>query len=340
MMRMERKILVSAFCACVISLLCSCGGPEGLESTLEMSADKTSVMVGDKVTFTVKNAGVQNVSGSSAIKCQQTGKYLSGYQYEAVEAGEWTFVAEYDGMRSNEVTVTVQNPVVSRFVKHICLMEFTGQWCAMCPEGATIINYYANKVYPDRLHVLAFHNQDDFEIPQESILFNKFNPGAYPGYVVDMSYAGIVSNSQFSEHLNSADKTLNLHCGVAVSSSVSDGKATVTAKVYSELGSKYRLAVYVLEDKIVAKQNVSGTYNDNYTHRHVVRQMISASVDGDDMGWIDADAEKSKEYSIALDSSWNQENLEVCVLVIGEDGTVNNTASCLLAGGTADYDRK
>ena len=67
--------------------------------------------------------------------------------------------------------------------------------------------------------------------------------------------------------------------------------------------------------------------------------MISASVEGDDLGVIAADKEKTKEYSVDLDPTWNKANLEVCVLVIGNDLSVNNTAACALDGGKADYDR-
>ena len=336
---MKRKSMIYAFMVSLAALLASCEGGAGVESTLTLSADKASVTVGDKVIFTVKNSGIQDVTAASGIKCVQTGKSVPGAEFVAESEGEWTFVAEYDGMKSNEVGITVVAPVVSQFRKHICLMEFTGQWCAMCPEGATTINFYASQIYPDVLHVLAFHNQDEFELPQEAEFSKKFKFGGYPGYVADMKYYGLVSSGQFSEDLKKASSPDGLHCGIALSSSMANGKADVSIKVFSELSSKYRLAVYVLEDKIVAKQNVSGTYREDYTHRHVVRKMVSAFIAGDDLGLIEAESEKTADYKITLDSSWKAENLEVCALVIGEDGCVNNMAACHLDGGNAEYDR-
>ena len=336
---MKRKSMIYAFMVCLAVLLASCEGGVEAESTLTLSADKTTVTVGDKVTFTVKNSGIQDVTAASGIKCVQTGKNVTGAEFVAESEGEWTFVAEYDGMKSNEVGITVVAPVVSQFRKHICLMEFTGQWCAMCPEGATTINYYATKVYPDILHVLAFHNNDDYALPQEAELSKKFNFGGYPGYVADMKYYGLVSTGQFSEDMKKAGSPADLHCGVALSSSLAEGNADVSVKVFSELSSDYRLAVYVLEDKIVAKQNVSGTYREDYTHRHVVRKMVSASISGDDLRRIEAGTEKTVDYRITLDPSWKAENLEVCALVIGEDGCVNNMAACHLDDGKSEYDR-
>ena len=337
---MGKLVNMTKIVAFAMALFCffACG-QVGQESTLELSAQMTSVTVGTKVTFKVMNDGVQDVSGMARIKSVKTGRYLESNTWVAEDAGTWSFVAEFEGVTSNSIDIVVVEPVVSKFRKHICLMEFTGQWCSMCPDGATTINYYATKVYPDIMHVLAFHNEDDFTIPQEQVLFKQFNPGAYPGYILDMKSAGIVSNSKFSQDMKDADSQKGLHCGVAVSSSISADKANVKVSVFSEMESQYRIAAYVIEDKVVARQNVNGNYREDYVHRHVVRKMISASVEGDDLGVIAADKEKTKEYSVDLDPAWNKANLEVCVLVIGNDLSVNNTAACALDGGKADYDR-
>lgn len=330
--------IFSALLSVVIVLLSSCEGIN-MDSLISLTADKTFVLTGETVTFNVKYSDYQDVSNSSAIRCKETGEYLTGNVFTAKTAGVWTFVAEYDGMMSNEVSVTAQNPIVSKFRKHVCLMEFTGQWCAMCPGGATTINYFVTRVYPDILHVLAFHNADEFALPEEVELSKRFAFGGYPGYVVDMQYFGQVTGGQFSADLDKAVSAANLHCGVSVSSTLEREKATITANVYSELSSKYRIAAYVLEDMIVAKQNVSGTYTDDYIHRHVVRKMLSATIDGDDLGIIEVDGEKSKEYTFDLEESWNKDNLEVCVLIIGEDASVNNMAVCSVDGGKMEYDR-
>ncbi|MGN0190240.1 MAG: Omp28-related outer membrane protein [Candidatus Cryptobacteroides sp.] len=229
----------------------------------------------------------------------------------------------------------------SRFRKHVSVIEFTGQWCAQCPEGATTINYFATQSYPGLMHVLAFHNAgggaDVFAIPQEAVLYGMFNPGGYPGYAIDMHYSGTVNGGSFSNDLKSAFAT-DAHCGVSLTCSIGDGFAKVEGKLFPELTSEYRLAVYVTEDKIVATQNVGGTYKDNYTHRHVVRRMLSADVRGDALGQLQAGKERSFDYSLELDPSWNTGNLSVCVLVIGDDGYVSNCAECKVDGGNCPYD--
>ena len=103
----------------------------------------------------------------------------------------------------------------------------------------------------------------------------------------------------------------------------------------------YRMAAYAVEDRIVARQTISGnTVNENYLHRHVVRQMLSASVSGDDMGVLAAGQENIHTFDFAVDSAWNLENMTVVVLAIDENGHVNNVAQCQLNGGRVEYEMK
>ena len=58
--------------------------------------------------------------------------------YTPSEPGTAVFRAVYDGLESNEVTVTVINTdvkVESKFDRHVLVAEFTGASCAFCPEG-------------------------------------------------------------------------------------------------------------------------------------------------------------------------------------------------------------
>lgn len=338
---MMKRILTYLFAG--LFLLPSCGEiPENNDGLLALTSDRDVVEVCSQVTFSVKYASVQDVTSMSKIRCVQTSRYIDGNTFVSEQSGEWSFVAEYDGLESEEVVITVTDPVQSHFRKHVSVIEFTGQWCAQCPSGATTINYFATQEYPGLVHILAFHNanggdQDEFELPQEAELYKMFNPGGYPGYAIDMKSSGTVTGGNFSTDLSAAIKA-KTYCGVALSGKVEGEKASVVARVVSDVASEYRIAAYVIEDKIVAKQNVNGTYKDDYVHRHVVRKMLSASVLGDALGRLTPGNEASKEYSFALDPSWKKENLSVCVMVLGTDGYVANTNECALDGGVSNYD--
>ena len=130
-----------------------------------------------------------------------------------------------------------------------------------------------------------------------------------------------------------------VHCAAAVECSCdSDGQVKVSAKMFSEMKSSYSIAAYVIEDKIIGRQTMPNTQVDqNYTHRHVVRKMLSGSINGDSLGEVEAGKEAEKEYSFTIEEGWKKENLSVAVLVITQKGKVGNMAVCAADGGKMDY---
>ena len=61
----------------------------------------------------------------------------------------------------------------------------------------------------------------------------------------------------------------------------------MTVSVKSEKSAEYRLILYAVENGLKYQQNDGGIYRD-YTHNHVVRKLLSATVDGDKLGHIAA----------------------------------------------------
>ena len=109
--------------------------------------------------------------------------------------------------------------------------------------------------------------------------------------------------------------------------------------MFSELTMNYRIAAYVVEDKIVGEQKQStGEMQQDYTHRHVVRKMLSSTVRGDALMSVSAGTEAEKTYSFTVADDWNIDNLSVAVLIMDDKGHVNNMAVCDANGGKMDYE--
>ncbi|MBO7192155.1 MAG: Omp28-related outer membrane protein [Bacteroidales bacterium] len=340
---------------CAVGASVSYNGSAGSDSSdggekPVLVADKTNLPAGgnDPVRFRVTYGGA-DVTASSLIICTSApgsdGKPETvGTEFIVKDPGSYEFVAWYQGMTSEPVAVTVAAETVQegRFQRHVCVMEFTGTWCAQCPDGATVLNYLISKTYKGKAFAMAFHNgdKDPFALPVEQDLFKMFGWSGYPAYVVDMRDTGLLNEGGCDTAI---EKSLAepAHCGVAVSSvyDAEAGIATVDAKVFAERGMAYRVAAYVIEDKIKGEQMQStGTVKKDYTHRHVVRKMLSADVRGDSLGQVKAGTETSKSFTFEVDSSWNMDNLTVAVLAIDKDGRVNNMAVCDVNGGTMDYE--
>lgn len=236
----------------------------------------------------------------------------------------------------------------SRFIKQIALWDFTGAWCNFCPGGLRNISFVltANPQFADCVHTMAFHSnsegEDDLALPDgmtDRIMtdMNLISFG-FPSFLLDMKIGGtLAEGSNLSNDLKQIAEDYPTYCGVALSSAVADGKATVNAKLFSEFDTTWRLAAFVVENKIKYYQMDGMQRKENATHNHVVRQIVSASYRGDRLGQVAADTEASKEYVFDIDPVWNLENTYIYVLAIDAEGVVNNMNYCLLDGGESDY---
>ena len=233
--------------------------------------------------------------------------------------------------------------IESQFQKRVCVMEFTGTWCAQCPSGATVLNYLVDRAYKGKAFALAFHNNDVYTLPQEAELMNIFKWSGYPAYVVDMreDMVGLLNEGGCGTEIDNALYESVTHCGAAVTSAYDEAtrKVTVDAKMFSELSMNYRIAAYVVEDKVVGEQTQStGEVDKDYTHRHMVRQMLSSTVRGDALSQVAAGTEAQKQYAFTVADDWNIDNLSVVVLIMDDKGHVNNMATCPADGGSMDYE--
>lgn len=289
------------------------------------SAVKFTVMYGD-----------EDVTDAASVKCVSGNAEVSGSSFATEAIGTYVFRAFYEEAVSEDVEVVAK----TRFQRRVCVMEFTGTWCAQCPEGATTLNFLTTRTYKDKAFVLAFHNDDPYALPVEKELHTMFACGSYPAYVTDMRDAGLLNDGGCGDTIEASLYEEVTHCSASVGCTydAASGKVDVAAKLYSETDASYRMAAYVLEDKVIGEQaQADGSVDKSYSHRHVVRAMLSSSVKGDDMGKVRAGSEKACSWSFTADEGWSLDNLSVAVLAIDENGHVNNMATCAADGGKMGY---
>jgi hypothetical protein len=219
-------------------------------------------------------------------------------------------------------------------------MEFTATWCAQCPEGATSLNYLVNKAYKDQAYAMAFHNNDIYALPEEQELNKIFKWSGYPAYVTDMRDCGLLNEGGCSSSIEKSLYDERTFCTASVSCSynASDATVTVNGSVLSGQEMEYRMAAYVIEDKVIGEQTLgTGEVQKDYTHRHMVRKMLSSAVKGDKLGTLAVGKAGQKTYTFKVEDGWNLQNLSVAVLAIDKDGKVNNMAICAADGGEMGY---
>ena len=355
---------IFAFIAAAFVCACSGNVDDSSLPVLTASMDEADLAKGEMVTFTVTYNG-QDVTSEAVISdaLSAAPSRLPAPEFTPEKEGTYLFVAEYNGKLSNTLTVNVINTdvkVESKFDRHVLVAEFTGASCAFCPAGYDNMMLQFSKpamaAYKSNVHICAFHSE---EMGQDSLAINAtqdikgmFAGLALPSYTIDLRDAGGLDTdglAGFNTALKAAFKEHTPHCGVAVSSTLSDGgrSAEVQVKVTSELTSQYRVVVLVVQDKIVGYQK-HGTYGelDDYIHKHVVRQVVTSytgTFTGEkltDDGKIAAGTEVSKKWNVDVDRRWVLENTEIYALVLDADGYVNNMNVCHIDGGDSGYDLK
>lgn len=356
---MRLRYILATICAVALA---SCAGTVDDTSlpVLEVNDTEIDLASETKAEFTVTYNGADVTSQSTIISAAEG---LDGNVYTPVAEGSAVFHAVYKGLNSNEVTVNVINTdvkVESKYDRHVLVAEFTGASCAFCPEGFDNMSLQLSKPTmaskKSNIHICAFHSEemgpDSLAIKETMDLKGMFAGLALPSYTIDFRNAGgldVDGLAGFNAALKAAFQEHTPHCGVAVSSALSsDGKsAEIQVKVTSELTSEYRVVLLVVQDKIVGYQK-HGTYGelDNYTHKHVVRQVVTkytGTFTGEkitDDGKIAVGDEAVKTWTVPVDSRWVLENTEVYALALDKDGYVNNMNICAFDGGDSGYDLK
>lgn len=360
----KMKILKNTFAALSAAVLLSCSGNVDDTSLPVLKAGDVEIDLASetRTEFTVTYNGA-DVTGESVISSPTA--EVKGNVFMPQQEGTYTFVAEYSGRLSNEVTVNVIDSapeyVESKYDRHVCVMEFTGAWCINCPEGYDkmmgVLSKPSMAKYKENIHICAFHSDlegtDTLAIPATQDVFKLFDGLAYPSFATDLRESGVLTSegiSLFQPSIMASFNDCPAYCGVAVSSTLNpDGtEAEVTARVMSEKTSDYRVVILVVQDRIKGWQKTP-MYSEgqpDYNHSHVVRKVVTSytgTFTGEkltDDGRIVAGSEASKTWTVDIDSRWVLENTEIYAIVLDKDGYVNNMNVCHIDGGDSGYDLK
>jgi len=178
------------------------------------------------------------------------------------------------------------------FFRRALAMDFTADWCQYCPQMAKALKE-AQQLRPGRIVDMSVHVNDNLALEQANDLVSMFGIDGLPSLVFDMDKATLFNVQKSSRFTSYVDKMSSQEaCGIAIS--WKNGKVDV--KVKTAVAGTYKLAVAVVEDKIITNQT---GYGSNYENDSVVRSFLSSKVDGDSLGSLKAGEEVNKTFSQA-----------------------------------------
>ena len=325
-----------------ISVLFSCSSLSEETPSISITSDKSTLEVGETVTFTVVDSEDVNITSQSVILID--GNSISGSTFVPLQAKTYEATSSYESLVSNKIDFTATLP--SSFSKKAVVEDFTGTWCGWCPR----LSYAASLVeeQTDKVFVVGVHNRDQMANSFGSALEGEFSISGFPTAYIDRANKWQGNQpSNIEQALNAAEGTVNI--GLAIESSLTG--SVLDFKVYQgflENMTDVKLVVYVLEDGILANQiNYTSYYGGvgssgvstivDFEHNGVLRY-AATDVMGDPTTSTAGVHEKS--YSVDL-SSYDvlvPENTGVLAMLVDDSGKVLYNAQYVIAGQNQDFD--
>jgi len=325
-----------------ISVLSSCSSLSEETPSISITSDKSTLEVGETITFTVVDSEDVNITSQSVILID--GNSIAGSTFVPLQAKTYEATSSYESLVSNKIDFTATIP--SSFSKKAVVEDFTGTWCGYCPR----LSYAASLVeeQTDKVFVVGVHNRDQMANSFGSALEGEFSISGFPTAYIDRANKWQGNQpSNIEQALNAAEGTVNI--GLAIESSLTG--SVLDFKVYQgflENMTDVKLVVYVLEDGILANQiNYTSYYGGvgssgvstivDFEHNGGLRY-AATDVMGDPTTSTAGVHEKS--YSVDL-SSYDvlvPENTGVLAMLVDDSGKVLYNAQYVIAGKNQDFD--
>lgn len=263
------------------------------------------------------------------------------------------FQARYQGMYSNEVTVTVQNRgQYEKFVRQVLISQMTSTGCVNCPNMTTALKSLA-AIYPDRLQILSFHcdysgTSDPFTIDATNTLYAQFGASGLPSAIVDMrTLISGASTGQIQTQIQRSLEEYPATCGVKIVTEYKEATKTAIAAVTVQAAeaNTYSIgAAVVLDGQSATGQAAQSGADGEYVHNNIVLAISNLYGDLVDGGQIGKDESKMCKFSFDLSdtkyASYDPSQMRIVAFVLAQDGEnfyVNNSATCALVNGSVDY---
>jgi hypothetical protein len=215
------------------------------------------------------------------------------------------------------------------------IIYFGEDWCPPCGTngGPTLDSCLYNEgSLLTGLKINTSSNNTSLNWAVGNGMWNAYNSGVFSGASTIPAMAVNNAKQSISSSLSSnysgvvqkanAFAATPVIAGLGLRKSIVGDSMTIETgvKFYDAIpaGSDYRLAVYVLEDDLVASQSVNGGTQANYVHHNVVRTCNASTYTGANINnslAITADQRFDASYKVYLKPTWNKAKLKVVGII-------------------------
>lgn len=218
--------------------------------------------------------------------------------------------------------------------KNVVLEEFTGYKCQYCPDGHARAQAISDN-NPNRVVLVNIHQgtyavptvpDPDYRTSFGDPLAAQSGIGGYPCANVNRhyfsSYSDIGGTSMNRGYWAAAasiilGQTSPVNVGISSSFDSVSRLLTVTAELFYTANSSQStnyLNIALLENNIISKQNVLGSWNYTYQHNHMLRHLLTGTF-GDTINTTTAGTYVQRIYTYTVPAGYNIENCDVAAYI-------------------------
>lgn len=239
------------------------------------------------------------------------------------------------GCKERELSI----PELSVGARHVLIEELTGVRCTNCPDGARLLEDLQDTYGKENLIVVSIHSAQGFNDPYTGNHVSQYDfftekGKALADYIGPFEGAPCASIARFLP-LNGTSPFLlppaewpgfiasefgkDFSLGLFVSNDYDPvtRKLDVLVNIAPEvtITDDVRLTVVITQDSIVDPQSDNGVIKDNYVHRHVFRDVITAP-SGDAISTpLSGGSLISKSFSLQIPAEWVAKHCSVVAYV-------------------------
>lgn len=236
-----------------------------------------------------------------------------------------------------EIPIELKDPIIPESDKVVLIEELTGASCPNCPKGSAAIENILAK-FPGKVVAVGIHgdflakptakSKYDFRNPKAKDLENWFKPwfgkpSASINRVPDETNTLMIDlpdlwQAAVEKELQK-DHRINILMDVAYEASSRRVDVEIAAIPLTDLPGNYAISVYLLESGIVDAQSNGSMILEDFTHKHVLRDMLTR-FDGDAFGNnLTAGSILKRNYSYTLPDTpaglWVPGRMEVVAMI-------------------------
>ncbi len=337
------------------------GGDTELSGPITLYTDNDIIIADDAYTASLTvllmdKAGVEHdVTSEVEIYCNNGDRPVADADFKTSVEGEYEFYAVRGFEISNTVKVKAVKGVPSLpqdpdaealdFRHRMILLQHTGNECPNCPSlMETLKNLAGDEEYSSLYHHIASHSYNSSDAAYSSSaasLSKELDVHYYPWLTFNLTTENAYQLNEIKAGIDKFSKD-KADVGICAATLLSGNSIYVNVGIKAAVSSKYRVAVWLLEDNIRSTQS-GATASWQNMHDNCLRAMAGSTknecIYGKSIGTVDSG--ENYDFIAAVDGleqGWNTDNCKIMVIVVSaNDYELVNCAVCPL-DGTLSYE--